>query len=61
MSKNEKLLESFTEYCKKYPELRFWQALIGWADVGFIYVSKDLLDTKDTGVYDTFYFENKNN
>lgn len=25
------LLLSFIEYCNKYPDLRFWQALSSWA------------------------------
>lgn len=30
MSKNVKLLEMFTSYCKANPEQRFWQALCNW-------------------------------
>lgn len=28
--KSKKLLNSFTKYCEKYPDLRFWQALVNW-------------------------------
>lgn len=59
-TRNSKLLESFTAYCKMYPELRFWQALRGWAGVGFIFVS-DTLYVGDKNVKDTFYWENKDN
>lgn len=44
MSKNEKMLESFTKYCKENPEMRFFQALRNWtqesvdADCGFILI-----------------------
>lgn len=31
MSKNAKLLEMFTAYCKANPEMRFWQALCNWS------------------------------
>lgn len=63
MSKNEKLLESFTAYCKMYPELRFWQALRGWAGVGFVYLSDKPNFEPMTGadIKDTYYWENKNN
>ncbi len=29
--KSKKELNSFIKYCKKYPDLRFWQALYSWA------------------------------
>jgi len=32
-SKNQKLLQEFTEFCAANPELRFWQALCAWADL----------------------------
>ena len=37
--KSQKQLESFTAYCKMYPELRFWQALRNWSQYSFIYGS----------------------
>lgn len=30
-NRNNKLLESFTKYCKENPQERFWQALRNWA------------------------------
>jgi hypothetical protein len=48
---NEAMLKSFNEYCKKYPNLRFWQALISWSRFNFIYgayykvESNNLIDT----------------
>lgn len=74
MNKNQKLLESFVAYCKMYPELRFWQALRGWAGVNFIYASSGLLDEvvhhwkececgrhnyANIVAIDTFYWEGK--
>ena len=63
--KAKKLLESFTAYCKKYPEQRFWQALCNWSG------SHSIQSVKSTGKVftskrafihrDTFYWENKNN
>lgn len=69
MSKNEKLLESFTAYCKMYPELRFWQALRGWAEVSFLITSDtpphEIMDSvnaiHEPKLEDTFYWEDKNN
>lgn len=51
-SKNQKLIESFSAYCKKYPEQRFWQALRNWAGVYAIYIKE--LGHGDDEV-DTFY------
>lgn len=53
MNKNEKLLKSFTEYCNKNPELRFWQALRNWCGWNFIYVTRNIIDDGE----DTFYWE----
>ena len=55
-SKNLKLLKEFTAYCKKYPELRFWQALRNWSGWPFILVSNS---TPEAGQGDTFFFEHK--
>lgn len=56
-NRNEKQLKSFTNYCKKYPEQRFFQALRNW-----IQEEKDprwnwlcVSDGKETE--DTFYWE----
>lgn len=56
--KNKKLLDSFVAYCESKPELRFWQALRGWANVSYIGVCKDA--TKDGDYVDTFYADNDN-
>lgn len=47
-SKNQKLLESFSAYCKKYPELRFWQAIRNWSGAKFIGVGHEEDDYIDT-------------
>ena len=63
MSKNQKLLESFTAYCKQYPELRFWQALRVWSEQAFILVasSPDLENGGFRDTKDTYYWEGKDN
>ena len=48
-SKNSQLLERFTRYCVRHPDLRFWQALRSWSRHKFI-----LADGMDT-----FYWEGK--
>ena len=54
MNKNKELLDSFTEYCKKYPEQRFFQALRNWLEVSHVYVG-------DIGkLEDTYYWTGKN-
>jgi hypothetical protein len=62
MNKNIEKLESFTEYCKKNPDQRFWQALRNWAatnegpehdvDINFIYAG----DLSGEKTIDTFYW-----
>ena len=57
--RNEDKLKSFTEYCKKYPEQRFWQALRNWArednpDMEFILYTDEL---EGGDLTDTFYLE----
>lgn len=59
MSKNEKLLKSFTSYCYKHKEERFWQALRNWAKFNFLmayWTTKEGIDEEG----DTFYFTEKN-
>jgi predicted nucleic acid-binding Zn ribbon protein len=51
------MLKDFTEYCKKNPTLRFWQALRSWSKADFIYWQKGHNSTEQ----DTFYWKNKNN
>lgn len=61
-SKNFALRCDFEEFCNKHPELRFWQALRAWADVGFILTaeSQDIVSDEWNKIKDTFYFEGKN-
>lgn len=53
-SKNQKLLESFSEYCNQNPEMRFWQSLRNWAGVNFIGVGHE-----DDDYIDTFFSNNQ--
>lgn len=59
MSKNEKTLKSFTEYCNKHPEQRFWQALRNWSAFNFIYGGGQYVE--GYGLIDTFYLETEDN
>jgi len=64
MSKNQKSLESFVDYCKANPDERFWQALRNW-DRGrnrktqFILTAEafDMETGKFINIRDTFYYE----
>jgi hypothetical protein len=55
MSKNEKTLQAFAEYCRSHHEERFWQALRNFSAYNFIGVSND----KESWT-DTFYWEGLN-
>lgn len=59
MSRNQKLLESFTVYCKQNPDQRFWQALRNWCGWPFMYASTRLIEKAphDGVLKDTFYWE----
>lgn len=66
MNKNQKLLESFTAYCKANPEERFWQALRNWwktnnPSVNFILWAEDMdfMNGRFINVVDSFYSEDK--
>ena len=52
--KSAALLREFAAYCKANPELRFWQALCGWAQVGRVLVQDGITNTQDT-----FYWEER--
>ncbi len=52
---NKELLLSFTEYCFKNPEQRFWQALRNWSEYNYILGAADIEDTLT--FEDTFYKE----
>lgn len=63
MNKNKDLLNSFVEYCYKNPELRFWQALVGWS--GFSKIIAETYNWTEKGgeeikQQDTFYWEGIN-
>lgn len=51
MSKNSRLLASFSQYCREYPEMRFFQALRNWSGYDYIIAKKDGKES------DTFYWE----
>lgn len=71
MSKNSKQLNSFTKYCKKHPEERFWQCLRNWDKAGFILRSNvfdiDMFDNvwveshPEFDIKDTFYKDGLDN
>jgi len=58
-----KTLKSFVDYCEKYPNLRFWQALADWAGVNYILIAKNSswynCDDQKFNLTDTYYFEGK--
>jgi len=63
MSKNRNVLNDFTKYCIANPQLRFWQALCGWAKVNYILIAKNSSwynDDQKNNLTDTYYFEGKN-
>ena len=53
--KSKKLLTSFTKYCEKNPELRFWQCLLSWSGQIKIWV-----EHKPEQIADTFYSDKQN-
>lgn len=70
-TRNSEVLASFVAYCKANPELRFWQALLNWSNLGFIihsnvtaYEINDVLRQSGVAakieVEDTYYWEGKN-
>lgn len=54
LTKSEKLLIDFAQYCYTHPEERFWQALKNWS--GAYSIQYEFLGQ----LTDTFYFEEKN-
>ena len=58
-NKNKAVLKSFTEYCKKYPEQRFWQALRNWSDHSFVFVSDAEDIVHHPQLKDTYYWSGK--
>lgn len=57
MTKNMTLLLSFTAYCYKNPEERFWQALRNWSGQSFILASDSC--PVFANQKDTFYWEGR--
>lgn len=53
-TRNSEALESFTDYCRRNPEERFWQALRNWSKLSFIFSSDD---PNGFGCQDTFHLE----
>jgi hypothetical protein len=64
MNRNAKRLASFVAFCEAHPDLRFWQALLNWANVNFIYVSScpsmNISPNAEIELRDTFYWEGEN-
>lgn len=58
MTQSMTLLLSFTNYCYKNPELRFWQALRNWSDQKFILASDEC--PVFANQKDTFSWEGRN-
>jgi len=46
--------EEFTEFRKRHRELRFWQALRAYMEVGYVWLSVEEAD-----LIDTFYIKDK--
>ena len=58
--KSKDLLKSFTDYCHKHKDERFWQALRNWSEYEFIYGSNKCIATENVDdLEDTFYKEEK--
>lgn len=49
--------KAFLEYCEKYPDLRFWQALSSFTGNN-IFTSNLSPGELPPGVIDTYYFKN---
>lgn len=60
------VLYDFVKFCVNNPDLRFWQALRAWTRVNFILTSAHPISDierglgSESGLRDTFYWENKN-
>jgi hypothetical protein len=61
-TRNSKVLEDFTAYCRANPSERFWQALRNWADLGNWILATDDFNVAMMRnlVKDTFYLEGRN-
>lgn len=67
-SRNSELLASFSEYCAKHPDQRFWQALLNWSGVSYLvslgapaaWVKCVGTNGNQVSVKDTYYWEGRN-
>lgn len=50
--------ESLLKYIEKYPQLRFWQALLSWSGYPFICISKKPPCEISSELEDTYYLKN---
>lgn len=58
LSKNERVLNHFIDYCQRHPEQRFWQALRNWCGFNFVLLTND--PDRQGEIHDTFYWEGRN-
>jgi hypothetical protein len=56
-SRNSAVLASFVAYCKRNPDMRFYQALRNWSGAEAIFYCHDLGIADDNGMSDTFSWE----
>ena len=60
MKETKELLNSFKNYCNKYPHERFYQALKNWMGVNFLLVAESMDDQGNfENIEDTFNWEEK--
>jgi hypothetical protein len=64
--RNDDLLEDFYAYCKKHPQLRFWQALLNWSGYRYIFITKErpvhhneCFIWREHEIHDPYYWEGK--
>ena len=68
-TRNSEVLASFVAYCAAHQSQRFWQALLNWSGLPFIFVSDaptyDLKNPSHDGIdaatiVDPYYWEGRN-
>jgi hypothetical protein len=65
--RNKAVLEDFAAYCRRRPEMRFWQALASWSEGTVLLLQNlpegqlitDLID-REPWLKDTYHWEGKN-